>query len=99
MFDDPNVPYGDSLTYTVTVTTPIEGLVGQVSQSSYEHIHQDLLYTHSGDNRGLYGPEHDLAQDNIYLINLEAGTFVDSASPDTNSYTPDFDLAGQRHRI
>jgi hypothetical protein len=37
-----------------------------VSQTSYTTLHQDLLYTHTGDNRGLTGPEHDLAQDNIF---------------------------------
>ena len=45
---------------------PIDSLVAQVSQSSYTTLHQDLLYTHTGDNRGLTGPEHDLARDNIY---------------------------------
>lgn len=31
----------------------------------FQHYHQDLLYTYMGDNRG-YGPEHDLARDNIF---------------------------------
>ncbi len=53
------------LTYTVTVSTPIENLVRQVSQSNYTALLQDLLYTHIGDNRGLSGPEHGLARDNI----------------------------------
>ena len=31
----------------------------------YTHYHQDLLYTYMGDNRG-FGPEHDMAQTNIF---------------------------------
>jgi hypothetical protein len=42
----------------------------QVSETSYRYFLGDnagvegILYTHAGDNRG-YGPEHDLARDNI----------------------------------
>ena len=66
VFADPDLPLGDALTYTATVTMPIDSLVAQVSQSSYTTLHQDLLYTHTGDNRGVGGWEHDLARDNIY---------------------------------
>lgn len=40
-------------------------IVDQVSQSSYTHYLDDLLYTHDGDNRG-FGAEHDLARTNIF---------------------------------
>jgi len=43
----------------------ISQIVDQVSQSSYTHYLDDLLYTHDGDNRG-YGAEHDLARANIF---------------------------------
>ena len=33
----------------------------RVSEASYRHFLDDVLYTHAGDNRG-FGPEHDLAQ-------------------------------------
>ncbi|MHB0960644.1 MAG: M28 family peptidase [Pirellulaceae bacterium] len=66
VFDDLDIPGGDQLTYSVTVSPPILPIVNQVSQSSYEDIHGNLLYTHLGDNRAVGGPEHDLARDNIY---------------------------------
>lgn len=46
-------------------TAQVERVVDQVSQSSYRHFLDDLLYTHYGHNRG-FGAEHDLARDNIY---------------------------------
>jgi len=39
----------------------------QVSQASYRHYLDDELYTHTGDDR-MWGPEHDLARDNIVTI-------------------------------
>jgi len=39
-------------------------IVGQISQTSYTSYLNDLLYTHTGDNRG-FGAQHDLAQANI----------------------------------
>ena len=36
-----------------------------VDVASYQHYLDDMLYTHYGDNRGRYGPEHDLARDAI----------------------------------
>ena len=35
-----------------------------VSAESYQHFIEDMLFTHDGDDRG-FGPEHDLARDNI----------------------------------
>ncbi|MFQ5424935.1 MAG: M28 family peptidase [Phycisphaerae bacterium] len=47
------------------VATPLADLIAQdVDTAVYQHYHLDLLYTHMGDNRG-FGPEHDLARDNI----------------------------------
>lgn len=43
---------------------PID-LVNQVDVNSYRQILDDELYTHNGDNRGVNGPEHDMARDNI----------------------------------
>lgn len=64
-FNDPDSGLGDGLTYMATVSPSIDGLVAQVSQANYTTLHRDLLYTHAGDNRGVTGPEHDLARDNI----------------------------------
>jgi len=41
-----------------------EVAAGLVQQASYTHLLDDMLYTHIGDNRG-FGPEHDLARENI----------------------------------
>ncbi len=46
--------------------------VTQVSQTSYEHIHGDLLFTHDGHDRG-YGAEHDLARNSIQAAFLSYG--------------------------
>jgi Zn-dependent M28 family amino/carboxypeptidase len=43
----------------------ISDVVDQVNQTTYQHYLDDLLYTHSADNRG-YGAQHDLARANIY---------------------------------
>jgi hypothetical protein len=40
----------------------------RVSQASYFDFLDTWLYTHAGDNRGLSGPEHDLARDNISFL-------------------------------
>lgn len=40
---------------------------GLVEQTSYTHFLDDMLYTHDGDNRG-FGPEHNLARDNIAAL-------------------------------
>jgi hypothetical protein len=71
------VPFGAAWMLAIVLVTPtaraaesrdgtVEGqhAVAQVSRTHYIDIHSDLLYTHNGDNR-LWGPEHDLAQDNI----------------------------------
>jgi hypothetical protein len=44
----------------------------QVSEASYRDILDNWLYTHAGDNRG-FGPEHDLARDNIESLFLLYG--------------------------
>ena len=65
VFDDVDIPGGDQLTYSVTVSPPILPIVEEVSQSSYEDIHGNMLYTHLGDSRGYESEQHDLARDNI----------------------------------
>jgi len=61
-----------TLTVVGTVTASDQGHAAaeQVSEASYRYFLGDnegvegILYTHAGDNRG-FGPEHDLARDNI----------------------------------
>ncbi|MCY2991905.1 MAG: M28 family peptidase, partial [Planctomycetota bacterium] len=79
VFNDPDLRLGDTLTYTTTVTLPIDSLVSQVSQTSYATLHQDLLYTHTGNSRYLGAPEHDLARDNIaaYFASLGLQTSLE----------------------
>jgi Zn-dependent M28 family amino/carboxypeptidase len=48
--------------------TAISNLVAGVSQTSYQHYLADVLYTHTGDNRGVGGAQHDLARTNIYNL-------------------------------
>ena len=56
--------------------------VDQVSESAYRYFLGDnqgiegLLYTHDGDNRGVGGPEHDLARDNIAAMFQQYGLTV-----------------------
>jgi Zn-dependent M28 family amino/carboxypeptidase len=45
---------------------PIDDVVSQVSQANYTNTLNNSLYTHTGDDRGLAGTEHDLAQANIF---------------------------------
>lgn len=44
---------------------PVADIVELVSVDSYTHYLYDRLYTHDGDDRK-YGPEHNLARDNIF---------------------------------
>ncbi len=54
----------------------------QVSETAYRYFLGDnqgiegLLYTHDGDNRGVNGPEHDLARDNIAAMFQQYGLTV-----------------------
>jgi hypothetical protein len=43
----------------------VQDIVEQVSQTTYRHYLDDMLYTHLGDDRQ-WGEEHDLARENIY---------------------------------
>ena len=52
------------LTSTAAALT-VGDVVSQVSQTTYRNYLDNTLYTHLGDNRG-FGPQHDLARDNIY---------------------------------
>lgn len=44
----------------------IGGVVDQVSQSNYQYYLDNLLFTHSGDDRGLAGAQHRAAQTNLF---------------------------------
>ncbi|UCD75648.1 MAG: M28 family peptidase [Phycisphaerales bacterium] len=50
-------------------TASDEGMAAaeEVSQDIYYDLMDNWLYTHAGDNRG-FGPEHDLARDNIAFL-------------------------------
>jgi hypothetical protein len=75
------------VTYTAAVSASPSDVVGGISQASYTHIHQDLLYTHTGDNRG-FGPEHDLARDNLvdYFTDLGLTTTQDPFTYNGQTY-------------
>jgi hypothetical protein len=79
VFGNPALGLTSPFTYSVAASTPIENLVTQVSESNYTAVLQDLLYTHSGDNRGLWGPQHALARDNIaaYFTSLGLQTALE----------------------
>lgn len=53
-----------------------EAIGADVSISTYQHYLEDLLYTFLGDNRG-FGPQHDLARDNIELTLQSFGLTVE----------------------
>lgn len=65
VFDDLDLPRGDELTYSVTISPPILPIVDGVTKAGYKDIHQNMLYTHLGDNRGYDTEQHDFARDNI----------------------------------
>jgi len=50
---------------TASASPPGMAIAGYIDITTYEHYHKNLLYTRLGDNRG-FGPQHDLARDNIY---------------------------------
>ena len=52
-----------------------EAAAAIVSEESYRHFLDDMLYTHRGDNRG-FGAEHDLAQANIVALFESFGLVV-----------------------
>jgi len=80
---------GDVLTLSAVVnTTPdVADAVGQVSQATYTDYLDNWLYTHDGDDRG-YGPEHDLARDNIEQLLGDFGlaTSLDPFTYSSNTY-------------
>ena len=69
VFDDADP--GDILAYTRNIDDTaghVAEIVDDVSLASYTGYLDDQLYTHTGDNRGLTGAEHDLARDNIEML-------------------------------
>ncbi len=63
------------LVSTVSASDVGMAAVARVSEDTYRHFHADMLYTHAGDDRG-FGPEHDLAQNNIFQIFQDLGLQV-----------------------
>jgi Zn-dependent M28 family amino/carboxypeptidase len=59
------IPCASESAFAVSVVPQQQDIVNQVSQTTYSYYLDDMLYTHLGDNRE-WGPEHDLAQSNIY---------------------------------
>lgn len=59
------IPWASESAFAVLVVPQVQDIVNQVSQETYSYYLDDVLYTHLGDNRE-WGPEHDLAQSNIY---------------------------------
>lgn len=71
----------------------VQQLVGQVSQASYRHFLDDLLYTHLNDSRALGGPQHDPARTNI--VNALAGFGLEvRLQPFTYSYGTHYNVVG-----
>ncbi|MCX7825480.1 MAG: M28 family peptidase [Verrucomicrobiae bacterium] len=66
----------------------VSDIVNQVSQSSYQFYLDNLLYAHNGDNRGLGGAQHDLAQANIYnqFVSYGLQTSLDPFPYNGNTY-------------
>lgn len=65
------VTTGDPDTTPTTAPLPVD----LVDVDWYEHLVQDVLYTHLGDDRG-FGPEHDLARDAIAAELTDVGLDV-----------------------
>ena len=58
-------PWASESAFAELLASQPQDIVNQVSQTTYRHYLDDVLYTHLGDDRQ-WGPEHDLAQSNIY---------------------------------
>lgn len=54
-----------ALITAASATPPGDTVVDQIDQANYQHILDDLLFTHLGDSRGVGEPEHHPARDNI----------------------------------
>ncbi len=65
-----------------SASPPADVIVEDVNIDQYTHVHQDLLHTFMGDNRG-FGAEHDSARDDIFdelssytQLNVELAPFL-----------------------
>ncbi|UCD75647.1 MAG: M28 family peptidase [Phycisphaerales bacterium] len=65
----------------------------EVDQAIYYDLMDNWLYTHAGDDRG-YGPEHDLARDNIAFLMESYGLNV-TLEPFTYSSTTYYNVVGE----
>ncbi len=78
-----------ALPMAVVQADGIGQMVDEILRSSYQHYLDDELYTHDGDSRGYrYGPEHDLARDNIFAHFEAEGldTYLDPFEYGSNTY-------------
>lgn len=82
-----DVDPGDVLSYSVTVAHTIDSVVNDIRESSYKHFIEDQLYTRLGDNRG-FGPQHDLARENIasYFAGLGLTTVQEPFQYNSQTY-------------
>ncbi len=62
-FTDPDV--GDVLSYSVRIATPTGHLPDRVSEARYRTVHQELLYTHTGQSRSRNSPQRIKARNNL----------------------------------
>lgn len=76
--------------------TPI---VSQTSVVSYSTYLNDLLYTHTGNSRGLTGAQHDLARANIYAEFVSFGLDTSLSAFTYNSQTYYNIVAVHRGRV
>jgi hypothetical protein len=51
----------------------VAAVVNQVSQTNYQHYLDNVLYTRTGDDRGLEGAQHDMAQTNLFNLFVSFG--------------------------
>jgi hypothetical protein len=68
--------------------------VDEVSLANYIDLMDNWLYTHDGDDRG-YGPEHDLAMDNIAALMASYGLTV-TLEPFTYSSSTYYNVVGTK---
>jgi parallel beta-helix repeat protein len=72
-----------SASLTIAIVCPAfasdigEELADQVDVITWRHYLDDLLYTHSGNNRGIAGAHHDLARENIVTTFQSFGLAVE----------------------
>jgi hypothetical protein len=82
------------LAYPAMASDLGQAAADQVSEANYIDLMDNWLYTHAGDDRG-YGPEHDLAMDNIALLMESYGLTV-ALEPFSYSSTTYYNVVGTK---